>query len=186
MSDNISAKLQQEFKDLPEGWIAMLESKASDSFKVSLEAIKILSKKNLTPIILSATRPCTNLLQVYKKNGINTGNLFILCCVCKSQSGSVKDNDAVLHLDSVSALTNISIALNKIADQMKGKGFFFIDSISTMLIHNKPKELSRFIHSILVKMRLKNMSGILISVEEETDKNVRAELTQLCDKVIKI
>ena len=55
-----------------------------------------------------------------------------------------------------------------------------------MLIHNKPKVLAIFIHSILVKMRLKNMSGILISIEEETNKEILAELTQSCDKVIKI
>ena len=55
-----------------------------------------------------------------------------------------------------------------------------------MLIHNNPKTLSKFIHSILVKMRIGNINAILINIEEETDKETRAELVQLCDKVIKV
>ncbi|MEK6984246.1 MAG: hypothetical protein AABX33_06755 [Nanoarchaeota archaeon] len=76
--------------------------------------------------------------------------------------------------------------MSETAKKFKGKGYFFIDSVSTMLIHNNHQTLARFIHSILVKMRLNNVSGILISIEEETDREIRAELIQMCDKVIKV
>ena len=35
-------------------------------------------------------------------------------------------------------------------------------------------------------MRENNVSGLLISLEAETDREVRAEIEQLCDKIIKI
>ena len=40
-------------------------------------------------------------------------------------------------------------------------------------------------NSILTKMRINNVSLLLISLEAETNKEIRAELTQLCDKMIK-
>ena len=46
--------------------------------------------------------------------------------------------------------------------------------------------MAKFIHSILTKMRTNNVSGLLISLEAETDKEVRAEIAQLCDKIIKV
>ncbi len=55
-----------------------------------------------------------------------------------------------------------------------------------MLIHNKPDVLARFIHSILTKMRANGISGLLISLENDTNREVRAETAQLCDKVIKV
>jgi len=35
-------------------------------------------------------------------------------------------------------------------------------------------------------MRINNVSGLLISLETETDKDLRAEIAQLCDKIIKV
>ena len=62
----------------------------------------------------------------------------------------------------------------------------FIDSITTMLIHNKPYVFARFIHSVLTRMRVHEIGGLLISLEDQTSREVRAEIAQLCDKVIKI
>jgi hypothetical protein len=62
----------------------------------------------------------------------------------------------------------------------------FIDSITTMLIHNKPHVFARFIHSVLTKMRLNGTGGLLISLKDKTSREVRAEIAQLCDKVTKM
>lgn len=183
MEENISIKLKQEFKNLPDNWIAMLETQADKSLKVSLEAINILTKQGLIGIVLAAARPHTSLMQLYEKKGIDTTKIFFLCCVCKKET---KKEDNVVHLQNVDALTSISVAINNVIEMLKGKSFLFIDSISAMLIYNDPRILARFIHSVLVKLRLNNIGGILISIEEDTKKEIRAELTQLCDAVIKI
>lgn len=186
MADDVSNKLKQELKDLPENWIVMLETSAENSLKMGIEAVKILTQKGLFAIVLSASRPCSNLLQLYKKNKIDINKIFILCCLCKSGGGPAKDINNVIHLQSVAALTEISVALNEVTKKFKGNSFFFLDSITSMLIHNPPKTLAAFVHSILVKMRLNNVNGILLAIEPETNKEIRAELIQLCDKVIKV
>ena len=64
--------------------------------------------------------------------------------------------------------------------------FIFFDSITTMLIHNEPYVFARFMHSIFTRMRLNGIGGIMISMTDRTNREVRAEIAQLCDKVIKI
>ncbi|MCK5342920.1 MAG: hypothetical protein KAR20_05930, partial [Candidatus Heimdallarchaeota archaeon] len=59
------------------------------------------------------------------------------------------------------------------------------DSSSSLLIHNDPSLFARFIHGILTKMRIHQTSGLLISIEQQTDKEIRAEIAQLCDRIIK-
>ena len=88
------------------------------------------------------------------------------------------------------------MAAKKSGDKKPGTGqnsttstpiiFLFIDSITTMLIHNDPHIFARFIHNILTKMRLYGTGGLIISLEEKTNREVKAEIAQLCDKVIKI
>jgi len=179
-------KLKKELSNLPDEWIVLLETSAENSLKVSLAVLKILVNEGYTGIILSASRPCSNILNLYKKNEINTKNIFILDCVCKSQGIKEKEVKEVMHLENASSLTEIALAINDSISKIKNKKFVFVDSITTMLIHNKPELFARFVHSILTKMRVNKINGFLVSLENETNKEVRAEIAQLCDKVIKV
>jgi len=179
-------KLAKEFNNLGEGAIVLIETSAEKILEVHLTAVKWLSDKKYTQIVLSTSRPCKNLLDLYKKNNIDTSKIIILCTVCQEKEKNKQENSKVIHISSCASLTEISLSLSKGMESIKDKKFIFIDSINTMLIHNEPKMLARFIHSILTKMRTNNVSGLLISLEVDTDKEVRAEIAQLCDKIIKV
>ena len=178
-------KLAKEFNNLEKWAIVLIETTASKILEVHLAAVKWLSDKKYTQIILSTSRPCKNLLSLYKKNNIDISKLMILCTCCQETEKDKQENGRVIHMSSSSSLTDISISLSICMESMKDKQFVFIDSINTMLIHNEPNTLVKFIHSILTKMRINNVSGLLISLEAETNKEVRAEIAQLCDKIIK-
>src|SRR3989344_6550657 len=170
--------LTKKLNDCPEGGIFLIETSAENILEVHLAAVKWLSDKKYAQIILSTSRPCKNLLNLYQKNNIDTNKIIMLCTVCQEKE---QKNSNVIHIQSSSSLTEISLALSKCMESMKDKKFVFIDSIHTLLIHNKPITLAKFIHFILTKMRTNNVSGLLISLEAETDKEVRAEIAQLCD-----
>ena len=111
--------------------------------------------------------------------------MFILDCISKKHDAG-KESDSVIFLENASSLTDISLSLGERMQMIDGKKFILIDSINTMLIHNKPDIFARFMHDILTKMRLHRIGGMLISLEETTNKDMRAEIAQLCDKVIKL
>src|SRR3989344_2214307 len=178
--------LTKKLNDCPEGGILLIETNAENILEVHLAAVKWLSDKKYTQIILSTSRPCKNLLNLYQKNNIDTNKIIMLCTICQEKEKKEQKNSKVIHIGSCSSLTEISLAISKCMESMKDKKFVFIDSINTLLIHNEPNTLAKFIHSILTKMRTNNVSGLLISLEAETDKEVRAEIAQLCDKIIKV
>jgi hypothetical protein len=148
--------------------------------------MKYFLKKNDKGIVISVNRPYSNLINLYKKNDIDVSKMFVLDCISKNLNGHVKANN-VAFMDSASALTDISLS---ISDQLNNshakKKFVFFDSVTTMLIHNQPYVFARFIHSIFTRMRLNGTGGLLISIQDKTHKEIRAEIAQLCDKVIKI
>ena len=185
MSELVS--IPQELSDLPEGWIVLLETTAEKSLEASLASINFLvNKKNYIGIVLSASRPYKNLVNIYEQRGIDTKKILFLDCISKSQSVDLDETGNVLYLEAASDLTNISLAIKGSMEKIKGDKFVFIDSITSMLIHNKPEIFARFIHGILTKMRINGISGLLISLENETDKEIRAEIAQLCDRVVKL
>ena len=146
----------------------------------------LLTDQNYNGIVLSASRPYSNLLKLYRNNNIDVKKLFILDCISKSHGKGLEKAGNVLYLDGVSALTEISVSISKAIELIHYKKFMFIDSITTMLIYNKPDIFGKFIHVILTKMRINGVSGLLISLVNETNKEIRAEIAQLCDKVIKV
>jgi hypothetical protein len=178
-------KLEEELNGLPEDSIILLETSADTSLETSMASIKLLVEKNDKGIILSANRPYSNLMNLYEKNDIDTSKMIVLDLISKNPNVQ-SDTEKVVFLENISALTDISLSLNDCMKTIQGKKFVFIDSITTMLIHNQPYVFARFIHSILTKMRLNGVGGILVSLDTKTNKDVRAEIAQLCDKVIKI
>lgn len=176
-------KLTKEFNNLEEGAIVLIETTAEKILEVNLVVVKWLSDKKYTQIILSTSRPCKNLLDLYKKNNIDINKIRILCAVCQNKK---QENSNIIHIQSSSSLTEISLALSKCMESIKDKKFIFIDSINTMLVHNDSSVLAKFIHFVLTKMRTNNVSGLLISLKIETNKEVKAEISQLCDKIIEV
>ncbi len=174
--------LQKELANLPDEWIALVETSANKIINVNTACMKYFIDKNYTGIVLSASRPCTNLLKLYEENKIDKSKILVLCCVCTGES----KQENVIHIGSETALTSMALAISKAFQGVKGRKFLFIDSINTLLIHNEPNSLARFIHSVLTKMRQNNVSGLLISIEKDTNREVRSEIAQLCDKIIKV
>ncbi len=178
--------LEKEFNNLPKGKIVLLETPSENVLGMSIDALKILTDIGYTCIILSANIPYPNLISRCKENNIDIGKIFILDCVCKNLGLDAGKFDNVVFINNITDLTNISICINECADRIKGNKLILIDTITTMLIHNNPNIFTIFIHNLLTKMRLKEISGILFSLEDETNKVVMAEIAQLCDRVIKV
>lgn len=180
------AALKKDLAKTSPEYIVLLETTADRVSEVEMEALKSLTARDRTAIIVSASRPCTNFLGLLKKNGVDTKNVFLLDCVCRTQSVDPPDAANVVHLQSAFDLTNLAISLDEAFRKIQGEKFLFLDSITTMLIYNQPDMFARFIHSVLTRMRGYGIGGVLISLEKETNPEVRSQIAQLCDKLIKV
>jgi len=178
--------LRNELSDVPDDYIILIETTADKSFELTMAALKILTEKNDNCMIISANRPYTNLMTNYERNKIDTKKIFILDLISKNQNADIEAEN-VMFMNNASSLTDISLSVNDYIKKINGnKMFIFFDSITTMLIHNEPYVFARFIHSILTRMRINGVGGLLVSLTDKTNREIRAEIAQLCDKVITI
>ena len=178
--------LKKEFQILPKDSIILIETTPEKIFSLGLEVVKHFSKISDSGIIVTTNRPYSNLVGLFTKNGVDLEKMFFLDCISKSHNADFKSNK-VTFIDNISALTDISVSINQRIHETNGKKkFVFFDSIPNMVIHNNPHVFASFIHSVLTMMRLNGVRGVLVSIKEGNNKEIRAEIIQLCDKVITI
>src|SRR3989344_5483614 len=113
--------LTKKLNNCPEGGIFLIETNAENILEVQLAVVKWLSDKKYAQIILSTSRPCKNLLNLYQKNNIDTTKIIMLCAVCQKKENNKQENSNVIHINSCSSLTEISLALSKCMESMKDK-----------------------------------------------------------------
>lgn len=186
MTADVADTITEKFDALPSHWIVMIETDSESSSQVALETVKHLTEDGSEGIILEASRPCKNVLQQFDEHGIDTDDVFILDTLCKMQSSDPPSHDNVVHLDSASALTGISIAINKALDSTSGDRFLFIDSLSSFLIHNDEEVLIQFVHRVFNTLRMNDVNGVVMTVGSQTTEKARSSIAQLCDKVVQV
>ena len=88
----VTNALAQELKNQPQNWAILLETRAENALDFGLEAIKFLTDKNYKILVLSATRPYPNLINLYKKKRIDVKKISVLDCISKTDNTKLEEN----------------------------------------------------------------------------------------------
>lgn len=187
MSEAVLMDVEGQLDNLSEGTIVLLEAQAENSMDASYAALdSLINKQGKIGIIVTANRPYANLMSIYQQKGIDVNKILFIDCISKSQGLDLGEGGNVLFLASAEDLTKIALSIDGSISRIQANKFVMIDSLTTLLIHNPPQMLARFMHGVLTKMRMGNTSGIILSIDKQTDNEVRAEVAQLCDRVVKL
>lgn len=127
-------------------------------------------------------RPSSSIRSAAEKMGIDSGSLLFIDTVTRSIEKPVPD-ERCIFVSSPQALTEISIAASKM---MKDKGclMMIFDSLSALLIYEKPNAIIQFTHSIISKARLQSANAIFLALKEDTDSELLKDLYMFVDKVV--
>ena len=162
---------------LAEDFVGLIETSRAHALEAQLAVMKIAAT-NKQLIVLSTTLPCANIRSLLQKNNIPADNVFIFDTVGTEHSAKSKN---VVFFDK-SALTSISIELEKHIATKGPNAFVLIDSVTNLLMNNQPGDLFRFIAFLITRVRINKACCLLIFAEK--DNRIKNEVMQLCDKVI--
>jgi len=179
-------ELEKELEDLPKNFIASVIMPSDRYEEANMHLLSFLiNRKKASGGYVSVSKPYNNIVNLLKSNDINVDNLFFIDCITKSLGGKLPEDKNCIFVDSPSHLTDLNIALQNFFTSSGEKNrFLYIDSISTLGIHNTQDNILKFIHYVTGKMRIFGFNGVMLSLHEETDKKLISILKQFCDKVI--
>jgi hypothetical protein len=152
---------------------------------MNISVIKNIMKRGCTPVVVSVNMPYIVLARVYAKKGIDPQQLYVVDAVTHYSGGATEPNPHVRYISSPANLTDMGIAitdmLTKIPEPDKCIVF---DSVSMLLIHSPTVTASKFLHFVVNKLKILNVSGIFLCVDKGLDPVVLSQMSAFVDKIL--
>lgn len=118
-----------------------------------------------------------------KEAKIDLNKFLFIDCITKSANPNAEEVSNCIYVTSSSALTELSIAMNKALSSGQIEGLLF-DSLSTLLIYNKSDTVSKFVHSIINQIKAANVTAVFTALEGDTGKDLLKEIGMFVDGVV--
>jgi len=145
---------------------------------------KILAS-NCTPLIVTVNKPNKILVKIYARDGIGSEAFYIVDAVTQYSGGECTPAPKVKYVNNPSNLTDLGIAITEMLKLMPhGKKCILFDSVSMLLIHIPSATASKFLHFVVNKLKLSDVSGIFLSVEKGLDPVVMAQMSASVDNIL--
>jgi KaiC/GvpD/RAD55 family RecA-like ATPase len=178
-------KLERELAGLAGGRAFLVISNSEDNAKINAQILKLLTGRGFG-IYITANQPYASLVEMLTENGVDIKNLFFVDCITKRVKESPEEDENCIYIDSPKNLTDISISITEALEAAEGEKFLFMDSLSTLLIYNPADVLARFSHFLISKIKLLKVAGVFMSAERDMEKGVLRQISQFCDKTIRL
>jgi hypothetical protein len=133
---------------------------------------------------VSLNKPYMTLEAEFRKSGIETKKIFFLDCI-SPESGSAGDDSKVILVSSPKALTELSIAINKVVEKEKIEILVF-DSFSTLTAYEDIFTVVKFAHSAILKLRSAGVKGIFPCPREDMESELAKDLSMFVDKIVEM
>jgi KaiC/GvpD/RAD55 family RecA-like ATPase len=148
--------------------------------------IRGLLSRGYVVIIVTTNQPYSILKKAYEKDGIDLSRVGFIDAITRYAVGEVPVGArGVRFISSPSDLTQLGIAISDSLKDMGGKkAAILLDSVSTMLIYLPSANLSKFIHFVSSKLKILDMAGIFLAVQDGLDPILLSQLTTFVDQVV--
>lgn len=146
--------------------------------------VKYFTQVSKQGVYVTLNKPFNVLTKNFEKAGISANTLFFVDGITNVPAAEEGPDHACLG--SGVDLSNLCIGISRAVSKIKDQKFLLLDSLSTLLIYNDSKAVSKFAHLLTEKMRRWETQGSLLTVEMNTERDVVSQLAPFCDKVVKI
>ena len=175
--------LLKELKDSKKTYLIVNKSENFQSGNIMI-LNHLIVKMKLCGIYVTLNRPYPSISTFLEKDNIDVSKLFFVDCTGNNLAKNIK-TDKCNFLNNSQSLTELSLTITKLINLGKFD-FLFLDSISTLLVYNNLETTEKFMHYLINKLRVLNIGGVMISLNEDKSNKLIPVISQFCDKIIKI
>lgn len=164
-------KIEDQLKGLPEKFIVLVVVSSDKFQQTSMQLLDVLTKRYKGGGYITVNKPYQSMTKLLKNNNISERNVFFIDCV----TAYLREKNAIskncYFVDSPADLTEISIALDPILKDDVHQ-FLMVDSLDILKVYNNYESVIKFAHFLTGKLRMHDMSGVLLAVEEKSEEKL--------------
>jgi KaiC/GvpD/RAD55 family RecA-like ATPase len=147
-----------------------------------LDTVRYFSDRFGDGLYVTLNKPTATLRKNLEKGGVSMEKIFFLDSIT---STAAEVTESCYYLGKMQELSELCLAISKLVSERKDIKFLLLDSVSTLLIYNDSKSVTRFCHLVTEKLRRWGLSGAFVSVEMGEGADMVAQLAQFCDAYVK-
>ena len=152
---------------------------------MNISVIKNILSRSCTPIIITVNQPYKVLAKTYAKEGIEMEKIYVIDAVTQYSGGISDPTPRVKFVNNPANLTDLGIAITELLKQIQSeKKCIMFDSVSMLLIHIPAATASKFLHFVVNKLKLSDISGIFLCVEKGLDPVILSQMSAFVDKIV--
>ena len=168
-----------------ESTLCLLLAQADKVYDLNLIVMKKILQSQVVPLVVTVNKPYQVLVKMYAKEGISLDSYYVIDTVTKYSGGECITGCHVRYVNMPSNLTDLGIAITELLKQMPaGKKCIMFDSVSMLLIHSPSVTTSKFLHFLVNKLNLADVSGIFLCVEKGLDPVIIAQMSSFVDHIV--
>jgi hypothetical protein len=167
-----------------ESRLCLLLAQPENVPEMNLRVMKRIIASGCVPLIVSVNKPCKVLSKMYAKEGIAPDAYYIIDAVTQYSGGECVPGPKTRYVTNPSNLTDLGIAITEILKQMPDrKKCILFDSVSMLLIHIPSITASKFLHFVVNRLKLSDVSGVFLCAEKGLDPVILSQMSSFVDHI---
>ncbi len=163
----------------------LLLSAPQDINSMNLQVLKNILARKCTPLIISLNQPSQVLIKSYTKEGIAPDQYYVIDAVTHYSGGTCRPDSHIRYVNHPADLTGLGIAITDLLRQIPSpRKCIIFDSVSMLLIHIPTATASKFLHFVVNKLKISEVSGIFLCVENGLDPVILSQMSAFVDKIV--
>ena len=176
-----------EFLKTGKGKSILLELDVESYFQANTKTIKKLQKKGLSGVYLSIQRPFKNISSLLKKQGIDLNKIIFIDVASAVSKETPEKCKGYVHISPELDVDELVKAIYTSLDQMKGKKFIFIDSLTTFALHKSISEILRFSEFLMRQVKDRKDIILIFNVAKDlSQKKFIRDVVAHADQTIEV
>jgi hypothetical protein len=160
----------------------LLLSVDSNDYREAMRSVVEFSARKIGRVCyVTLNDPYESIMQ---KLGEAAGNILFIDCVTSTIKPPVPKK-GVMFVSSPRAFTEISLSVKNAIKEEKVE-LTVLDSISALMVYEKPVVVLKLVHSLILTCREGNVCVIFVILKEDVDISMLKDLTMFVDKVVEI
>ena len=134
-------------------------------------------------VFVAVTAPSELIKEELESKGINCDDIHFVDCVSQMAYDTAKNKvKNTVFVENPSSLEEIIMQIDRQADEVASENkFVFVDSLTSLLIYNTSEAIREFTHRVINKERLKDMTGIFLTIRKREIEDLVTIITPMCD-----
>ncbi len=179
--DQIGAAL----KEASDNAAISLITDINNYFTAMKEVVTYTQDEGLECVYITATIPSSVIKDQLASEDLSSDHVHFVDCISFMVGKGPEAESSVLYIESPTMIETIMLKVHTMIKRLGDKPkMVFLDSVNTLSLHNDEKIMQEFVHYLINTLRVKGVSSVLLSIEDQTPEDLEIILKLVCDDVI--